>query len=423
MRQKLKKLLASACALALALSTVPAAWAAPAFSDVGAGKWFQPYVEKAVDAGLMNGVGGNQFAPSGNLTLAQAAVLAYQLHSRGSGEALPQASGPWYMPYYQYCLDHGILDSGTVPQSALSRNATRYEMVAVLDRALPDGQLTAINDLPDDFIPDIEESDPYRAAVYKWYRAGALAGDSQFRFNGQNSITRAEVSVILCQLNGLVERAKIDPAQAPVTGLTMTIPQPSIAVGGSTEAALTPKPSSASTQGAVWSSSNTSVATVSGGVITGTGAGTATITATLNGVSATGTVSVTMDPQALIDEVVRLTNAERAKAGLPAMAVHDLAAQAAGVRAKELEKLFDHTRPDGRSCFTALDELKISYITAGENIATAFSTPAAVVEGWMKSEGHRANILNASCCRIGIGLEENAGNRYRGYAWCQLFTD
>ena len=48
-RQKLKKLLASACALALALSTVPAAWAAPAFSDVGAGKWFQPYVEKAVD--------------------------------------------------------------------------------------------------------------------------------------------------------------------------------------------------------------------------------------------------------------------------------------------------------------------------------------------------------------------------------------
>ena len=264
MRQKLKKLLASACALALALSLVLPVWAAPVFSDVGEGKWYKPYTDKAVEAGLMQGVGGDRFGPDGKLTLAQVLVLAYQLHSRGSGEALPQVSGPWYMPYYQYCLDHGILDSGTVPQSALSRNATRYEMVAVLDRALPDGQLTAINDLPDDFIPDIEESDPYRAAVYKWYRAGALAGDSQFRFNGQNSITRAEVSVILCQLNGLVERAKIDPAQAPVTGLTMTIPQPSIAVGGSTEAALTPKPSSASTQGAVWSSSNTSVATVSG---------------------------------------------------------------------------------------------------------------------------------------------------------------
>ena len=135
MRQKLKKLLASACALALALATVPAAWAAPAFSDVGAGKWFQPYVEKAVDAGLMNGVGGNQFAPSGNLTLAQAAVLAYQLHRRYHPGAVLPNGDPWYMPYYQYAVTSGILSGDELAAEDLNQYASRYQMVSILDKA------------------------------------------------------------------------------------------------------------------------------------------------------------------------------------------------------------------------------------------------------------------------------------------------
>ena len=76
--------------------------AAPHFSDIKAGQWFQPYVEKVVQNGLMTGMGDGRFEPGGDLSIAQTLVLAYQIHSRESGGPLPQTSGGWYMPYYQY---------------------------------------------------------------------------------------------------------------------------------------------------------------------------------------------------------------------------------------------------------------------------------------------------------------------------------
>lgn len=403
----------------MVLTMVPAAWAAPSFSDVRENQWFASYVDKAVDAGLMDGVGEGRFNPGGNLTLAQVTVLAYQLHSRDNGGSRPQTTGAWYTPYYQYCLNYGIFSSGEIPLSALSRNATRYEMVSILDRAVPSSQMKAINDLPDDFIPDIDEKDPCREAVYRWYRAGALAGDSQFRFNGENSITRAEVAVILCQVDGLVERVRIEPAEETLTGLTVIIPQSALSVGETTTAAVAPVPDGASIQEVVWSSDNSAVATVNqSGVIIAMGAGSAVITATAGEVTASGTVTVTAPAaadgvQAMVEEVVRLTNEERAKEGLPALEVNELATQAAAVRAKEVNQLFEHTRPNGKSCFTALDEAKVSYRTAGENIAIGYSTPASVVDAWMNSPGHRANILSRDFSAIGVGYDQSG--------WVQLF--
>ena len=57
----------------------------------------------------------------------------------------------------------------------------------------------------------------------------------------------------------------------------------------------------------------------------------------------------------------------------------------------------------------------ISYKTAGENIAKGYKTPQAVVDGWMNSSGHRANILNASYTQIGVGYVAN------GNYWTQMF--
>ena len=116
-------------------------------------------------------------------------------------------------------------------------------------------------------------------------------------------------------------------------------------------------------------------------------------------------------------EVVRLTNIERANAGLPALAASNSAlTAAAGTRAKEIIVSFSHTRPDGRSCFTAFDEHKVSYRGAGENIAWGQSTPQAVVTGWMNSPGHKANILG-NYTHIGVGVEKSGGRYY----WVQLF--
>ena len=121
---------------------------------------------------------------------------------------------------------------------------------------------------------------------------------------------------------------------------------------------------------------------------------------------------------AFANEVVRLVNEERAKAGLPALTVDRGAASAAQVRAKEIERSFSHTRPDGSSFNSALTEAGVNFRGAGENIAYGQNSPEKVMEGWMNSSGHRANILNSSYTSIGVGHYQNAsGVNY----WTQFF--
>ena len=117
-------------------------------------------------------------------------------------------------------------------------------------------------------------------------------------------------------------------------------------------------------------------------------------------------------------QVVDLVNVERAKAGLQPLAVHTGATVAAQVRAVETEQSFSHTRPDGSSFTTALTEQGVSYRSAGENIAWGQRTPQQVMEGWMNSSGHRANILSERFTAIGVGYYRSAsGVNY----WTQLF--
>ena len=122
---------------------------------------------------------------------------------------------------------------------------------------------------------------------------------------------------------------------------------------------------------------------------------------------------------AYAQEVVRLVNLERANAGLPALAMDAQLSAAAAIRAGEIDASFSHTRPDGTSCFTVLRELGIPYRACGENIAKGSPTPARVVEGWMNSAGHRANILNKNFTTIGVGVHEDAAGVMH---WAQLFT-
>ena len=118
------------------------------------------------------------------------------------------------------------------------------------------------------------------------------------------------------------------------------------------------------------------------------------------------------------EQVVALVNAERAKEGLPALKVDSTLQSAALARAKETVQLFSHTRPNGTSCFSILKEYGISYRSAGENIAYGQRSPEEVVNAWMNSEGHRANILNKDFTTIGIGYYQAPnGTKY----WSQLF--
>lgn len=117
-------------------------------------------------------------------------------------------------------------------------------------------------------------------------------------------------------------------------------------------------------------------------------------------------------------QVAGLVNKEREANGLSYVKYSDKLSQAAAKRAEEIVSTFSHTRPDGTSCFTIMDEYGIGYYTVGENIAMGQGSPSSVMNSWMNSSGHRANILNAQFNFIGIGAVKEGGRYY----WVQLFA-
>ncbi len=120
----------------------------------------------------------------------------------------------------------------------------------------------------------------------------------------------------------------------------------------------------------------------------------------------------------LASRVLALVNKERAGAGLNELSMPKALTAPANKRAEEIKESFSHTRPDGRSWSTVLEDYDISIKAAGENLAFGYNTPEEVVKAWMNSPGHKANILNSSYNKVGIGVYTKDGTIY----WTQLFS-
>nr|WP_319487664.1 CAP domain-containing protein [uncultured Caproiciproducens sp.] len=120
------------------------------------------------------------------------------------------------------------------------------------------------------------------------------------------------------------------------------------------------------------------------------------------------------------DQVVQLVNQERAANGLKALTVNSSLTKTATLKSEDMAKLnyFDHQSPTYGSPFDMMKQYGISYRSAGENIAMGQTTPQQVMQGWMNSSGHRANILNSSFTQIGVGIAKNAQGQY---IWTQQF--
>ena len=130
-------------------------------------------------------------------------------------------------------------------------------------------------------------------------------------------------------------------------------------------------------------------------------------------------VSAGIRSSSAASEVVRLTNSARGQNGYAVLVEDGTLSEAAAVRAREIARSFSHTRPSGASFSSALSESGVSYLRAGENIASGQKSASEVVNAWMNSPGHRANILNSSYSRIGSASVNVGGTLY----WVQLFAD
>lgn len=116
-------------------------------------------------------------------------------------------------------------------------------------------------------------------------------------------------------------------------------------------------------------------------------------------------------------EVVELTNQERANNGLSPLQIDEELSIVAREKSRDMSvsNYFDHNSPTYGSPFDMMRSYGINYRAAGENIAKGQRTPQEVVNAWMNSPGHRANILNGNFTHIGVGFVE------QGNHWTQMF--
>ncbi len=138
---------------------------------------------------------GDGFNPSGNLTVAEALVLACRLNSMYyGGTGVFQQGSPWYQVYVDYAIEKNMIVAG---QYYYMAPATRLQFATILCSALPPEALPIINSVPEGAIPDVASD----AAVYSLYRAGILTGsDEQGTFHPESNIARCEVAAIVTRM-------------------------------------------------------------------------------------------------------------------------------------------------------------------------------------------------------------------------------
>ncbi len=121
-------------------------------------------------------------------------------------------------------------------------------------------------------------------------------------------------------------------------------------------------------------------------------------------------------------EVIELVNIERGARNLHALSYSEELTVAARAHSQDMaaQNYFSHTSLDGRLFYERITAAGYEYQSCAENIAAGYATPAAVVDGWMNSDGHRKNILNPDFCDIGVGHAAADVAEYSHY-WTQDF--
>lgn len=272
-------------------------YTAETFADISADAWYAESVQTAYELGLVKGSSDTTFSPDGNITVGAVLALACRLHSiYATGEGNFTQGTPWYAVYVDYALENGIIVRGQF--DSYNGNATRKEFAQVLAKALPEEALEQFNTVEDGMIPDVPLGAPGYEEIYALYRSGILTGnDAAGTFAPDSTIGRSSVAAIVSRMAVPALRRSVTLKATPVTGVTLSQTSLTMEEGTSQTLTATVSPDNATVKAVIWSSSDSAVATVSGGVVTARSAGKAVITCVAaSGVKAECAVTVTQKP-------------------------------------------------------------------------------------------------------------------------------
>lgn len=177
------------------------------FTDLTEGYWANSVVKLCYEYGFMKGDSPTRFNPQGELTLAEAIVMADRIHEiYTTGQSTLTNGEVWYQPYVDYALEKGIIAAGDF--SNYTAKATRAQMAYIFNHALPASTLPGINNVIS--LPDVKSSTPYAQDIMNLYTAGVLTGNDIYgTFYPNNHIIRAEAAAILSRVALPTQRKQV----------------------------------------------------------------------------------------------------------------------------------------------------------------------------------------------------------------------
>lgn len=355
----MKKLFITAM-LSVALVITPAFAQAASFSDVSRSHWAYEAIDQISDRGLINGYPDGTYRLNASVTRAQAAkIVALAIGAKPSTHFQPQFQdvGPAHgsYEYIRALTERGIFNDGD--KFRPNDPLTRAQMAKILTL----GYEIIVDD--NDFIRfrDVTKQSQYYGYITTIAELGITTTPPGGTFQPNDQLSRAHMAAFIQRAMEFDDKRKkgeihYDAAQKLYIETNKPAPKP---------------PESKPADNAM--------------------------------------------------KTAELVNEQRTKQGVKALTQDPALSKIAQAKAEDMAKhsYFSHTSPTYGSVENMLDRYNYKWTAYGENIAMGYSTPADVVNGWMNSTGHRANILDSKFTHIGSGYATNAqGTTY----WVHQFS-
>lgn len=201
----IKKFLTIALILATAFSSVPTY--AATFTDVGTSHWAYSSIENMAAKGVVNGVGQGKFAPADKVAASEFIAMLTRCYYTDDIDQTNTADG-WWFPYFEAARENSLF-SGVfgVYSSTINQPLSRSNMAQMIYNLLSDKgyDMPDVNSLNNISIPDVDEDNRNWQAIYSVYKMGYLKGlDNTGRFGGSETMDRAQACAVMERLlNGV----------------------------------------------------------------------------------------------------------------------------------------------------------------------------------------------------------------------------